>query len=94
VSTSALDKPNGPWRIALTTAADALFVYRLLVQRDFSVVSLGELLVDEGICFHTLQPLPPRPAVTSNISTVRALVPIRVQDYKFTLHDYHAYVQE
>jgi hypothetical protein len=94
VCTSALDKPNGSWKIALTTAADALFVYRLLVQKDFSVMSLGELLVDEGIRFHTLQPLSPRLSVKSNISTVRALVPIHVQDYKFSLYDYHAYVQE
>jgi hypothetical protein len=90
---SALREPNGPWIIALTTAADALFVYRLLVRKDFSVVSLGELLINEGICFHTLQPLP-HLSVKSNISTVRSLIPIRVNDYKFNLHDYHAYIQE
>jgi len=94
VHTSALETPNGPWIIALTTAADALFVYRLLVQKDFSVVSLAELLVNEGIRFHTLQPLPPRPSVKSNIGAVRSSISIRVRDYKFGLEDYHAYVQE
>jgi hypothetical protein len=94
VHTSALQKPNGPWIIALTTAANALFVYRLLMQKDFSVVSLAELLVNEGIRFHTSQPLPPCPSIKSNIGTVRSSIPIRVRDYKFGLEDYHAYVQE
>ena len=56
-------------------------------------MSLGELLVDEGICFHTLQPLP-HLSVKSNISTVRSSILIHVKDYKFNISDYHAYVQE
>jgi hypothetical protein len=90
---STLHEPNGPWIIALTTAADALFVYRLLVRKDFPVISLGKLLINEGIRFHTLQPLP-HLSVKSNISTVHSLIPIRVKNYEFNLHDYHAYVQE
>jgi hypothetical protein len=90
---STLYEPNGPWIIALTTTADALFVYRLLVHKDFSVVSLGKLLINEGIRFHTLQPLP-HLSVKSNISTVHSLILIHVKDYEFNLHNYHAYIQE
>jgi hypothetical protein len=90
---SALCEPNGPWIITLTTAANALFIYCLLVCKDFSVMSLGELLINEGIHFHTLQPLP-HLSFKSNISTVRSLIPICVKDYEFNLHDYHTYIQE
>ena len=90
---STLYDPNSPWIIALTTAANTLFVYHLLVHKDFSVMSLGEPLIDEGIRFHTLQLLP-HLSVKSNISTVCSLIPICVKDYKFNLHDYHAYIPE
>src|SRR5271156_3065774 len=94
VSPPALrEEPSCPWIIALTTAADALFVYRLLLERDFSSISLGYLLVDEGMRFRTLLCLP-RLSIPSSIKTVHAVIPIRVKDYKFNTSDYHSYVQE
>ena len=90
---SLLEEPHCPWMIALTTAADALFVYCLLLEKDFSAILLGYILVDEGICFHSLQPLPSLP-VPLSIRTVYAVAPICVRDYQFKLSDYHTYVQE
>ncbi|KAF8805350.1 hypothetical protein BYT27DRAFT_7193104, partial [Phlegmacium glaucopus] len=87
------DEPHCPWTIALTTAADALFVYCLLIEKDFSAISLGYVLIDEGIRFHTLQPLPPI-SVPSSIKTVCTVIPIRVQDYRFNVSNYHSYIQE
>ena len=87
------DEPHCPWTLALTTAADALFVYRLLIEKDFSAISLAYILIDEGIRFLTLQPLPPL-SIPLSIGAVRTIIPIRVQDYRFTLSDYHSYVQE
>ncbi|KAF8806937.1 hypothetical protein BYT27DRAFT_7256943 [Phlegmacium glaucopus] len=52
---SLTDEPHCPWTIA--TAADALFVYGLLIEKDFSAILLGYVLIDEGIRFCTLQPL-------------------------------------
>jgi hypothetical protein len=94
VSPPALqEEPSCPWIIALTTAADALFVYRLLLEKDFSAISLGYLLVDEGMRFRTLLCLP-RLSIPSSIKTVHAVIPIRVKDYEFNASDYHSYVQE
>ena len=94
VSPPALwDQPSCPWTIALTTAADALFVYCLLVEKDFFPVSLGYLLVDEGICFRTLLCLP-HLSIPSSIKTICGVIPIHVKDYKFNTSDYHSYVQE
>jgi hypothetical protein len=92
VDPSSLDEPRCPWTIALTTAADALFAYRLLIEKDLSTVSLGYILVDEGIRFRTLLPLP-HLSVRSSIRT-RAVIPIRVRDYCFKVSDYHSYVRE
>ena len=92
-SPSLRDEPHCSWTIALTTAADALFVYRLLIEKDFSAMSLAYVLVDEGIRFLTLQPLLPL-SVPSSIGTVRTVIPIRVKDYGFNESDYHSYVQE
>ena len=47
-------EPHFCWKIALTTAANPLFVYHLLIKKDFSAISLIFLLIDKGICFHTL----------------------------------------
>ena len=90
---SLLDEPQCPWIIALTTAANALFVYRLLLEKDFSAILLGHILVDEGIRFHTLQPLP-NLSIPPSIKNVRAVIPIRIKDYSFKVSDYHSYVQE
>ena len=60
-------EPYFSWTIALTTVADALFVYRLVTERDFSALSLVFLLIDEGIRFFTLQPL-----MTTMQTTIRA----------------------
>lgn len=93
VHLSSPDEPHCPWTIALTTAADALFVYRLLTEKHLSTVSLGYILVDEGIRFRTLLPLP-HSSVTSSIRPFRAVIPIRVRDYCFEVSDYHSYVRE
>ena len=90
---SLRDEPHCSWTITLTTAADALFVYRLLMEKDFSAISLAYVLVDEGIRFFTLQPLLPL-SVPSSIKTVRSVIPIRVKDYNFNDSDYHSYVRE
>ncbi|KAF8815862.1 hypothetical protein BYT27DRAFT_7078749 [Phlegmacium glaucopus] len=90
---SLTDEPHCPWTIALTTAADALFVYRLLIEKDFSAISLGYVLIDEGICFRTLQPLSSA-SVPSSIKAVHTVIPIHVQDYTFNVSNYHSYVQE
>jgi hypothetical protein len=86
------DEPHYSWTIALTTAADALFVYRLLMEKDFSAESLAYVLIDEGIRFLTLKPL--LPTIQTSLGTARALIPIRVKDYIFNESDYHSYVRE
>ena len=86
------DEPRFSWTVALTTAADALFVYRLIIEKDFSALSLIFLLIDEGIRFLTLLPL--LPTIKTTIRTTRALIPIRVKDYVFNESDYYSYVQE
>ena len=90
---SLLDEPQCPWIIALTTAADALFVYRLLLEKDLSAILLGHILVDEGIRFCTLQPLP-NLSIPPSIKNVHAVIPIHIKDYSFKVSDYHSYVQE
>ena len=92
-SPSLLEKPHCPWTVVLTTAANVLFVYCLLLEMDVSVIFLGHILVDEGIRFCTLQPVPNLP-ILSSTRTVHAVVPIRIRDYQFKLADYHSYVQE
>jgi hypothetical protein len=84
-------EPRFSWTIALTTAADALFVYRLLNEKDFSALSLMFLLIDEGIRFRTLQAL--MPTIQTSI-TVKAPIPIRVKNYVFNESDFHSYVLE
>lgn len=72
---SLRDEPHCPWIIALTTDSDALFVYSLLVERDFSAISLAFLPVDEGIrC-------PVGLSIPLSVRTVHTVIPIRVQDY-------------
>jgi hypothetical protein len=90
---SLRDEPHSSWTIALTTARDALFVYRLLMEKDFSAISLAYILIDEGIRFLTLQPMLPV-SIPSSIRTVRTIIPIRVKDYSFNESDYHSYVRE
>ena len=90
---SLLDEPHCPWIIALTTAANALFVYHLLLEKDFSAILLGHILVDEGICFCTLQSLP-NLSIPPSIKNVCAVIPIHIKDYSFKVSNYHSYVQE
>ena len=90
---SLLDESQCPWIIALTTAADALFVYCLLLEKDFSAILLRHILVDEGIRFRTLEPLP-NLSIPPSIKNVHAVIPIRIKDYSFKVSDYHSYVQE
>ena len=90
------DEPHFQWKIALTTAADALFVYRLLTEKDFSAISLIFLLIDEGIRFYTLLRLMATimPTNKTAIRAARVLIPIRVKEYVFNESDYHSYVRE
>jgi len=86
------DEPRRHWTVVLTTAADALFVYRLLMERNLSSMSLVNVLIDEGIRFHTLQPL--MAVMTTKIKPIHVVIPIRVKDYIFGESDYHSYVRE
>ena len=52
-----LKDPPCPWYITLTNAKDALFMYHLLCARDFSVISLSKVLLENRITFRTLQQL-------------------------------------
>ena len=92
ISSHLRDEPRFSWTIALTTATDALFVYHLLIEKDFSALSLIFLLIDEGIRFLTLQPL--LPTIKTTFRTVPAMIPIRIKDYAFDDSDYYSYVQE
>ena len=88
---SLLDELHCPWTIALTTAADALFVYHLLLEKDFSAILLGHILVD---CWwrHSLPHLQhlSNLSVPSSIRTVHAVTPIHVKDYRFKVSNYHS----
>ena len=90
---SLCDEPSCPWIIVLTTAVDALFVYHLLVEKGFSAISLGYILINEGIHFWTLQPLSPI-SILLPTRTVQSVIPIHVKDYSFNTTNYHSYVQE
>ena len=68
------DELSCSWTIALTTPFDTLFVYRLMIEKEISAMSLVEVLVDEGIRFLTLQPL--MVTMTASMRTVPVLNPI------------------
>ena len=79
---------SAPWIIAVPDPTNALFLCRL--DASLTDYDLARELLNRGIRFHTLLPLPcihPSPPVAVS-------VPIRLPGYKFTPQDYHAYVQE
>ena len=79
-----------PWIIAVFDPAIALFLCRLDPSFTFTDYEFARTLLNHGIRFHTLLPLPcvrPSPPVPVSI-------PIRLPGYEFTSSDYHAYVQQ
>lgn len=78
-----------PWRLAVTTAADALLVCRL--DSRFADVDIARFLAERGIAFHTLIPrltLPIRPSCPD----VLPYLPHRPAGYTFTTLDYEVYL--
>lgn len=85
---------QGPW-IAVTCAADAASVYRLITnQKVHSPKTLALLLVKHGIRFHTFDAFKDEPISTISLSSVRTKVPFRLKDYRFKPSDYEAYIVE
>jgi hypothetical protein len=78
-----------PWKIAVTNAADALFVCRL--ESSLQDLEIARALLQRGIPFRTLLPLAPVPP---SPLPPPALVPIRLSGYSFTKRDYDAYLHQ
>lgn len=62
------------------------------MERNLSLMSLVNVLIDEGIRFHTLQPL--MAVMMTKIKPIHVVIPIRVKGYSFGESDYHSYVRE
>jgi hypothetical protein len=75
-----------PWKIAVSGAADALYVCRM--DPTYNEEDIALHLVYRGIPFRTLLPVRQVPRSPSD---VRAL-PIRLPGYKFTKRDFDAYL--
>ncbi|KIK02360.1 hypothetical protein K443DRAFT_6143 [Laccaria amethystina LaAM-08-1] len=78
-----------PWRLAVTTAADALFVCRL--DSRFVDVDIARFLAERGIAFHTLIPRLTLP-IRSVCPDVLPYLPHRPPGYTFTKLDYEVYL--
>lgn len=77
-----------PWKLAVTNAADALYVCRL--DPTLNDRQLGYNLLERGIALRTLMPMryispSPPPSITP---------PVRLSNYIFTRQDYDAYVAQ
>jgi len=81
-----------PYSIILTNPRDAVFVYRLLGVSDYTVMSLCQFLLENGIAFRTLQHLPQIDS-SRTLNNNNALLPMRLSDYRFGGDDYEAYVR-
>jgi hypothetical protein len=77
------------WKLAITNATDALYVYRL--DASFNEYEIARQLIQQGIWFHTLLPLK---AIPRSPTSPTSLLPIRLPDYRFTLNDYKTYQQQ
>ena len=78
-----------PWRLAVTTASDALLVCRLDAQ--FSDADLARFLALCGIPFRTLLAKPLMPP-SLRYPDVELYLPQRPAGYRFTKADYEAYL--
>ena len=86
-----LKDPPCPWYITLTNAKDALFVYRLLHARDFSMISLSKVLLENRITFRMLQQL--RVIDSSRmLNNNESLLPMCLSGYIFKPNDYEVYI--
>lgn len=77
-----------PWKLAVTNAADALYVCRL--DPDLDDRTLAYTLVERGIALRTLMPMryiPPSPPPSITL-------PVRLSNYIFMRQDYDAYVAQ
>jgi hypothetical protein len=83
---------ESPYSIALTNPRDAVFVYRLLGVSDFTMISLCEFLLENGIAFRTLQHLP-KIYPSRMLNNDQTLLAMRLSDYQFGSDDYQAYVR-
>ncbi|PPR05001.1 hypothetical protein CVT24_010227 [Panaeolus cyanescens] len=79
------------WNIAVSTSADALFVYRFLELRRRALRwELIETLVYEGIAFNTFTAL--NKSQRCSFKDVHIVIPIRLSGHIFTPADYTSYV--
>jgi hypothetical protein len=81
-----------PYSIILTNPRDAVFVYRLLDVSAFTVMSLCEFLLENGIAFRTVQHLPHIDS-SRTLNNDETLLPMRLSNYQFGPDDYEAYVR-
>ena len=81
-----------PYSIILTNPRDAVFVYRLLGVSDYTVMSLCQFLLENGIAFRTLQHLPQIDS-SRTLNNDNTLLPMCLSDYRFGGDDYEAYVR-
>lgn len=91
VRQESLKAPYFPWSIALKNAKDALFVYRLLRNRDLSALSLSNFLLENGIAFTTLLALNPI-CSSRTLNNDETMLPMRLSGYTFGPDDYEAYI--
>ena len=81
------------WQVAVTSAADALYVCRL--DRTFDQYAIARCLLQQGITFRTVCPLK---SITyssaTGLSSPPTVLPIRLSGYEFTTKDYDAYQRQ
>jgi hypothetical protein len=83
--------PSCDWVLGLTNAADALYAFRLIDQRQVNIYGVARCLLEEGVTFRTLISLP-----HGHLPSTRRMraTPMRLSGYQFTPHDYAAYLRE
>jgi hypothetical protein len=83
--------PSCHWVLGLTNAADALYAYRLIDQHRVNIYGVARFLIEQGVPFRTLLSLP---HVHLPSTGRKRVTPIRLRGYRFTPHDYAAYLRE
>jgi hypothetical protein len=78
-----------PWHIMVTTAGDALYICRL--PQDYTREDIAVALLQEGIRFRTLAPVPDLPR---SLPCPELALPRRSENYVFTKRDYDAYIDQ
>jgi hypothetical protein len=88
---SSPPSPSCDWVLGLTNAADALYAFRLINQRQVNIYGVARCLIEEGVPFRTLISVP-----HGHLPSKRRMrgTPIRLSGYQFTPHDYGAYLRE